>query len=156
MNYNYNLVELFSGIGSQAKALKNIGCKINTLGICEWDLHAFIAYDAIHESPELPDDIKAMKKDDILLLLEKYTLSNNGKEKMEFKTLKSYSEDVLRRVYAAIRRNNNLVDVSSLQGKNMPNDIDILVKRTAKLISAAVNLAVFPEAGIDFIKGIIL
>ena len=126
MNYNYNLVELFSGIGSQAKALKNIGCKINTLGICEWDLHAFIAYDAIHESPELPDDIKAMKKDDILLLLEKYTLSNNGKEKMEFKTLKSYSEDVLRRVYAAIRRNNNLVDVSSLQGKNMPNDIDIL------------------------------
>ncbi len=126
MNYNYNLVELFSGIGSQAKALKNIGCKINTLGICEWDLHAFIAYDAIHESPELPEDIKAMKKDDLLLMLEKYTLSNNGKEKMEFKTLKSYSVDVLRRVYAAIRRNNNLVDVSSLQGKNMPDDIDIL------------------------------
>ena len=126
MNYNYNLVELFSGIGSQAKALKNIGCKINTLGICEWDLHAFIAYDAIHESPELPEDIKAMKKDDLLLMLEKYTLSNNGKEKMEFKTLKSYSVDVLRRVYAAIRRNNNLVDVSSLQGKNMPEDIDIL------------------------------
>lgn len=126
MNYNYNLVELFSGIGSQAKALKNIGCKINTLGTCEWDLHAFIAYDAIHESPELPEDIKAMKKDDLLLMLEKYTLSNNGKEKMEFKTLKSYSVDVLRRVYAAIRRNNNLVDVSSLQGKNMPEDIDIL------------------------------
>ena len=126
MNYNYNLVELFSGIGSQAKALKNIGCKIDTLGICEWDLHAFIAYDAIHESPELPEDIKAMKKDDLLLMLEKYTLSNNGKEKMEFKTLKSYSVDVLRRVYAAIRRNNNLVDVSSLQGKNMPDDIDIL------------------------------
>ena len=37
-----------------------------------------------------------------------------------------------------------------------PFDIDILVRRTAKLISAAVDLAVFPEAGIDFIKGIIL
>lgn len=37
-----------------------------------------------------------------------------------------------------------------------PGDIDILVRRTAKLISAAVNLAVFPEAGLDFIKGIIL
>ena len=37
-----------------------------------------------------------------------------------------------------------------------PKDIDILVRRTAKLISAAVNLAVFPEAGMDFIKGIIL
>ena len=37
-----------------------------------------------------------------------------------------------------------------------PGDIDILVRRTAKLISVAVNLAVFPEAGLDFIKGIIL
>ncbi len=37
-----------------------------------------------------------------------------------------------------------------------PNDIDILVRRTAKLISAAVNLAVFPNAGLDLIKGIIL
>ena len=37
-----------------------------------------------------------------------------------------------------------------------PKDIDILVRRTAKLISAAVDLAVFPEAGMDFIKGIIL
>lgn len=37
-----------------------------------------------------------------------------------------------------------------------PNDIDILIRRAAKLISAAINLAVFPEAGPDFIKGIIL
>ena len=37
-----------------------------------------------------------------------------------------------------------------------PDDIDVLVRRTAKLISAAINLSVFPEAGIDFIKGIIL
>ena len=37
-----------------------------------------------------------------------------------------------------------------------PNDIDILIRRTAKLISAAVDLAVFPEAGMDFIKGIII
>ena len=48
MNQTCNIVELFSGIGSQAKALKNLGYKVNTLGTCEWDLHAFIAYDAIH------------------------------------------------------------------------------------------------------------
>ena len=50
---NVNIVELFSGIGSQAKALKNLGCNVTTLGTCEWDLHAFIAYDAIHNSTEL-------------------------------------------------------------------------------------------------------
>ena len=45
---------------------------------------------------------------------------------MEFKTLCSYSEESLRRVYAAIKRNNNFVDVSSLTGSQMPADVDVL------------------------------
>lgn len=126
MNKHINLIELFSGIGSQAKALKNLGYHVNTLGTCEWDLHAFIAYDAIHNSPEIPDDIAKMGKAEILEKLERYTLSNSGKEKMEFKTLRSYSEESLRRVYAAIERNNNFVDVSSLTGSQIPANVDIL------------------------------
>lgn len=126
MNQTCNIVELFSGIGSQAKALKNLGYEINTLGTCEWDLHAFIAYDAIHNSAELPEDVAQMKKEDILKKLLGYTLSNNGKEKMEYKTLKTYSEDALRRVYVAIIRSNNFVDVSSLTGEKMPEGVDIL------------------------------
>lgn len=126
MNQTCNIVELFSGIGSQAKALKNLGYKVNTLGICEWDLHAFIAYDAIHSSPELPDTIAKMGKEEILKKLEKFTLSNNGKGKMEFKTLRSYSEESLRRIIAAIERNKNFVDVSSLTGDQMPEGVDIL------------------------------
>lgn len=126
MNQQCNIVELFSGIGSQAKALKNLGYEVNTLGTCEWDLHAFVAYDAIHVSTELPNDIATMSKEDILEILSRYTLSNNGKDKMEFKTLRTYSVDALRRIWAAIRRNKNFVDVSSLQGASMPNDIDIL------------------------------
>ena len=126
MNHTYNLVELFSGIGSQAKALKNLGCTVNTLGICEWDIHAFIAYDAIHASPELPDDVKTMTKEQLLSFLEPFVLSNNGKEKMDYKVLKTYSVEVLRRVYAAVRRNNNFVDVSSLNGSSMPENVDIL------------------------------
>lgn len=122
----YNLVELFSGIGSQAKALKNLGADIYTAGTCEWDLHAFIAYDAIHHSPELPPDVVGMQKEDILKELQVYTLSNSGKEKMEYKVLKSYSVEVLRRIYAAIKRSNNFVDVSSLTGDKMPENIDIL------------------------------
>lgn len=126
MGNTYNLVELFSGIGSQAKALKNLGLKVKTTGTCEWDLHAFIAYDAIHHSPELPEDVASLKKEEVLKELEPYTLSNNGKEKMEYKILRSYSIDALRRIYAAIKRSKNFVDVSSLSGKNMPEKIDIL------------------------------
>lgn len=126
MNYTYNLVELFSGIGSQAKALKNLGCKVNTLGTCEWDLHAFIAYDAIHESCEISENIAEMSKEEILRILSDYSLSNNGKEAMAFKTLKTYSVETVRRIYAAIVRNKNFVDVSSLKGEAMPENIDIL------------------------------
>ena len=126
MNQICRIVELFSGIGSQAKALKNLGYQINTLGTCEWDLHAFIAYDAIHNSFEISEDIANMKKEDILNKLVEYTLSNSGKDKMDFNTLKTYSVDVLRRVYEAIIRSNNFVDINSLTGEKMPADVDIL------------------------------
>ncbi len=121
-----NIVELFSGIGSQAKALKNLGYNVTTLGTCEWDIHAFIAYDAIHNSPEVPENIASMDKVELLEALEVYALSNNGKEKMEFKTLKTYSVDVLRRIFAAIERSKNFVDVNSLTGEKMPEGVDIL------------------------------
>ena len=126
MKKQCNIVELFSGIGSQAKALKNIGYTVNALGTCEWDLHAFIAYDAIHTSTDIPADIEAMTKSELLEQLQGYTLSNSGKEKMDYKTLRTYSEPVLKRILTAIRRNNNFVDVSSLTGKQMPENIDIL------------------------------
>ena len=121
-----NLVELFSGIGSQAKALKNLGVQVNILGTCEWDVHAIAAYDVIHNSPELPADIEAMGKEQLLDILKKYTFSNSGKTPLEFKSLRTYSVEVLRRIYASITRNNNFVDVSQLEGTKLPENIDIL------------------------------
>lgn len=122
----YNIVELFSGIGSQAKALKNLGIEIGQSYTCEWDIHALIAYDAIHHSSVLPFDVLKMNKDDLLEALKDISLSNNGKEAMQYKTLRTYSVDVLRRVYAAIKRSNNFVDVSALTGDKIPEDVDVL------------------------------
>ena len=122
----YNLVELFSGIGSQAKALKNIGIKTGNTYTCEWDIHAFVAYDAIHHSNTVPEYIQSMKKEDILKELGALGLSNNGKEPMQYNTLKSYSEEALKRIYASIKRTNNFVDVSALTGDRIPDNIDIL------------------------------
>lgn len=122
----YNLIELFSGIGSQAKALKNLGIKINKTYTCEWDIHAFVAYDAIHHSSELPFYVLRMSKEEILDELKDLGLSNNGKEAMQFKTLRTYSIDALRRIYAAIKRSHNYIDVSSLSGNKIPENIDIM------------------------------
>lgn len=122
----YRLVELFSGIGSQVKAMENIGMEPEVLGTCEWDIHAMVAYDAIHNSPQIPEEYNNVSKAELLDQLSGYTLSNNGKEEMQKSIFKQYSVDVIRRVAASIERSKNFVDVNSLTGKKMPVHIDIL------------------------------
>ena len=126
MEKQYNLVELFSGIGSQAKALKNLGINLNSTYTCEWDIHAFVAYDAIHHSSKIPENVEKMNKEELLAALQGLGLSNNGKEAMQAKTLRTYKVDTLRRIYAAIKRSNNFIDVSALTGDKIPENIDIL------------------------------
>lgn len=126
MKKEYNIVELFSGIGSQARALKNIGIRINVQATCEWDIHAFIAYDAIHESCFNLPEVERQNKQELLDKLKNYTLSNDGKEAMNYQTLRCYSEEVLKRILSAIKRTNNLVDISSVTGAQMPDNTDIL------------------------------
>lgn len=122
----YNLVELFSGIGSQAKAMKNLGMQPKVIGTCEWDIHALTAYDAIHNSSEIPSRYFELSKEDILENLNKLSLSNNGKTLMKKSTLAQYSAEVLMRILAAVERNNNFVDVNTLKGRDLPGDIDVL------------------------------
>ena len=122
-----NVVELFSGIGSQARALDNIGIEKDVLATCEWDIHAFIAYDVLHEGVDVLPEVSSVKdKDTILRLLEGYTLSNNGKEAMTSDTLRTYSIDLLKRIYSAIKRTKNLVDISKVSGSDMPDNIDLM------------------------------
>ena len=121
------LMELFSGIGSQAKALRNLGVEVNTVGTCEWDYHAFVAYDAIHNfAKPVPDDIIKMSKEELLDKLGKFTISNTGKTPLAPGILRTYSRDALARFLTAIRRCNNFVDISNLKGSDMPDKIDIL------------------------------
>lgn len=126
MNRKFNLVELFSGIGSQAKALENIGVEANVVATCEWDIHALVAYDAIHYDSFILDNVLKMTKEELLKKLSIYNLSNNGKTAMQFKVLKSYSKEALMRIYSAILRTKNAVDVTELNGKNLNMGIDIL------------------------------
>ena len=69
MGYSYmkklKIVELFSGIGSQARALENVGIKIDVQATCEWDIHAFIAYDAMHKGTNILDEVAKMTKEEV-------------------------------------------------------------------------------------------
>ena len=84
----YNIVELFSGIGSQAKAITNLDMRIGKSFTCEWDIHALSAYDAIHNTPNIPFEMLKLTKEELLAELSRYTLSNDGKAAMEYGVLK--------------------------------------------------------------------
>ena len=67
-----------------------------------------------------------MEKPEILEILSRYNLSSDGKKPMDYSALKTYSVEVLRLILSGIRRSNNFVDISSLNGNEMPDGIDIL------------------------------
>lgn len=59
------LIELFAGIGAQAKALKNIGADFEHYRICEFDKYAVKSYNAIHGTAFEPSDITKLKGMDL-------------------------------------------------------------------------------------------
>lgn len=59
------LIELFAGIGSQAKALKNIGANFEHYKVIEFDKYAIKSYNAIHNTNFITQDITKIKAKDL-------------------------------------------------------------------------------------------
>ena len=120
------VIEAFSGIGSQAKALKRINADFEVLATIDWDINAMIAYDVIHNGKQDLSKYESMSRSDIVERLSKYTLSSDGKKPIEKSRLKSMSIEVLKRTLAAIERTNNLVSITDVKAKDLPRNIDVL------------------------------
>lgn len=61
INKPIRLIELFAGIGSQAKALKNIGTDFEHYKVVEFDKYAIASYNAIHGTNFVTQDITKIK-----------------------------------------------------------------------------------------------
>jgi len=59
------LIELFSGIGSQAKALQRLGVQFESWGAYDIDKYAVGAYNAIHGTNYVPTDITKLRAEDL-------------------------------------------------------------------------------------------
>ena len=121
----FNLIELFSGIGSQIEALNNIGAKVNVLNTCEWNMHSIVAYSVIHDMMDV-SATENLTKEELVDYLLNAGISNDGKEPVNIKGLQRLNESALNRIYGAIQSTRNLVDISKVDGKNLAGDIDIL------------------------------
>ena len=121
----FNLIELFSGIGSQIEALNNIGAKVNVLNTCEWNMRSIVAYSVIHDMMD-GSATENLTKEELVDYLLNAGISNDGKEPVNIKGLQRLNESALNRIYGAIQSTRNLVDISKVDGKNLAGDIDIL------------------------------
>lgn len=61
------LIELFAGIGSQAKALKNLGIEFEHWKVIEFDRHAIDSYNAIHDTHFQVTDIRNVHASDLAI-----------------------------------------------------------------------------------------
>lgn len=121
----FRVLEAFSGIGSQAKALKKIEFSHEIVGTIDWDIHAIYAYDIIHNGKQNLNKYASLNKKQCIEQLGKYTLSSNGKSPLTQKSLSSLSELALKKILCAIERSRNLVSITDVKASHLPNNIDL-------------------------------
>lgn len=124
----FTMVELFSGIGAQAKAFSR-ACKsrenisFSTVSTCEWDIHAIIAYYLIHKERK---QLLKWDKKKCLDFLFPLSLSNDGKKKTSFSYISKLDLELLRTLCTAIKETNNMIDVTKVKGEDLPSNLDVL------------------------------
>lgn len=64
-NKPIRLIELFAGIGSQAKALRNLGIDFEHWFVCDFDKYAVRSYNAVHNTNFAPTDITKITAGDL-------------------------------------------------------------------------------------------
>ncbi len=68
------LIELFGGIGAQAKALERLNVDFEHYRLCELDPYAVTSYNAIHGTNFQPSDITKLKGEDLGIIdIDRYT-----------------------------------------------------------------------------------
>jgi len=68
------LIELFGGIGAQAKALTRLGVNFEHYRMCDFDKYAVDSYNSVHGTSFKPSDITEVKASDLGIVdTDKYT-----------------------------------------------------------------------------------
>lgn len=121
----FRVIETFSGIGSQAKALERIGAEYQIVNTADWDINAILAYCMIHKGEIDTDRYNNVSDEDIVKFLQSLTLSSDGKKPINEKSFQRIPINLKRKIYAAIKNTNNLVSITDVKGEDIPENIDL-------------------------------
>ena len=115
------LIELFAGIGSQAKALEVLGVPFEHYKICEWAVPSIKAYNSIHIK-DFTDYSKDLSKQELIDYLQGNISTNyNGPCDVSKK-----NEQWLRDVYNNCIATHNLMNIMKVKG------VDLGIRETDK------------------------
>lgn len=122
----FKVVETFSGIGAQAKALERISEDYEIVNTCDWDINAIIAYCRIHNGEINTKLLDNISDEEIDGFLKAKTLSMDGKKPLSVQAYKRLSVEFKRLLFAAIIQTKNMVSITDVHGSDIENDIDLL------------------------------
>lgn len=108
------LIELFSGIGAQAKALEILGVPFEHYKTCEWAVPSIKAYNSIHIK-DFQDHSKDLTKQQLVDYLQG-NISTNYNEPCD---VTKKSEEWLRDVYNNCIATHNLMNIMKVNGDDL-------------------------------------
>lgn len=115
------LIELFSGVSSQAMALRDLGADFEHYLTCEWEVNAVASCKAIHFPDDNTDYSKDYSKEELIDILFGMGISVNGKTPMSKEQIsRKYSSDMwLRKTYNNIKATHNIVNIMAAKGSDL-------------------------------------
>lgn len=116
------LIELFSGIGSQLKAMRLLSDQVTPYKTCEWEYTAIISYNAMHIKDHT-NYAQGLSKEQLVDKLS--GLSTDGKNPLTTTKLQSKSIKFLQGAYNSVIATHNLIDITKAKGDQFEiNDVD--------------------------------
>lgn len=124
--------EAFAGIWAQNKALTNIfndtqlikdtwleNKNFEVVITSEWYIDWIIAYDAIHHWTQ--EWYVTPNKEVMLDFISNFSLSKDSKNLYQHKNIERLSEEKIKQLYIALKRNKNFGSILDIKAKNLPN-----------------------------------
>ena len=93
------LIEMFAGVGSQAKALSRLGANFEHYKISEWEVNATASYKAIHKEHDNTDYSEPYSNEELTAILFNIGISTDGKKPLTLKEISRKGEQWKRTVY---------------------------------------------------------
>ena len=113
------LIEMFAGVGSQAKALERLGANFEHYKISEWEVNATASYKAVHKGDDNTDYSADFTAEQLTEILYDIGISTDGKKPLSLKEIDRKGEPWKRTVYNNFKATNNIGSILNVKGGDL-------------------------------------